>query len=403
MAGSRRPASHFSTSAMTGVYNITAGTGVLGLEIRPIPSDDLGAMVEEISDLCRELDIELDLEVMEAGVACPPDNPHLVRLDRERRDDLGTTARSSARRNPVRRPDSPPAATPSSGVRPGSVRTPTRSATSSRPSSPTSRSSTSLRGAARPSDAGRQPRRRKDAKTSHTEGIAGDGQGAAESAPVSDRRHRVIRPGSEPVDPVQPARYPAVVPMARRLRLGNAEGLKIAESVKRSQEAPPFTAQPLNRPLNRSGHRLTAGTTGRRTPVDRRSSWIHRSTGFFRSTAAEFQRFGSVSMSWGIGTRRIWSGRSSRGSSSATTPIGGSGVKRPADAGLPHSVISFLLVRMARMRRHLIQPRQPGPFPGICSLTQALSGVQNRESTHRLGLSQVTQSTTTGLFVGCSS
>ncbi len=63
-----------------GVYNITAGVGVLGLEIRPIPSDDLGAMGREISDLCRELGIELDLEVMEAGVRCPPDNPHLVRL-----------------------------------------------------------------------------------------------------------------------------------------------------------------------------------------------------------------------------------------------------------------------------------------------------------------------------------
>jgi len=63
-----------------GVYNITAGAGVLGLEIRPIPSDDLSAMSREISDLCRELDVELDVEVMEAGVRCPPDNPHLVRL-----------------------------------------------------------------------------------------------------------------------------------------------------------------------------------------------------------------------------------------------------------------------------------------------------------------------------------
>jgi acetylornithine deacetylase/succinyl-diaminopimelate desuccinylase-like protein len=63
-----------------GVYNITAGEGVLGLEIRPIPDDDLDAMSSEIAGLCRELEIELALEVMEAGVACPPDNPHLVRL-----------------------------------------------------------------------------------------------------------------------------------------------------------------------------------------------------------------------------------------------------------------------------------------------------------------------------------
>lgn len=63
-----------------GVYNITAGEGVLGLEIRPIPSDDLDAMMTEIRALCRELDVEVEVEVMEAGVACPPDNPHLKRL-----------------------------------------------------------------------------------------------------------------------------------------------------------------------------------------------------------------------------------------------------------------------------------------------------------------------------------
>ena len=63
-----------------GVYNITAGEGVLGLEIRPVPADDMAAMSAEITGLCRELDIALDIEVMEAGVACPADNPHLKRL-----------------------------------------------------------------------------------------------------------------------------------------------------------------------------------------------------------------------------------------------------------------------------------------------------------------------------------
>jgi succinyl-diaminopimelate desuccinylase len=64
----------------TGVYNITAGEGVLGLEIRPIPSDDVAGMVDELLSLCGELDIEVDVDVMEAGVACPQDNPHLARL-----------------------------------------------------------------------------------------------------------------------------------------------------------------------------------------------------------------------------------------------------------------------------------------------------------------------------------
>ena len=63
-----------------GVYNITAGEGVLGLEVRTIPSDDLPGMVREIRNLCRELDVRLDVEVMEAGVSCPLENRHLQRL-----------------------------------------------------------------------------------------------------------------------------------------------------------------------------------------------------------------------------------------------------------------------------------------------------------------------------------
>lgn len=64
----------------SGVYNITAGEGVLGLEIRPIPSDDFEGLRRGVIELCRELDIEVDIEVMEPGVACPPGNPHLERL-----------------------------------------------------------------------------------------------------------------------------------------------------------------------------------------------------------------------------------------------------------------------------------------------------------------------------------
>ncbi len=63
-----------------GVYNITAGHGVLGVEVRPIPGDDLGALVAEVETLCRELGLEASVEVMEAGVCCPPDNPHLAQL-----------------------------------------------------------------------------------------------------------------------------------------------------------------------------------------------------------------------------------------------------------------------------------------------------------------------------------
>lgn len=63
-----------------GVYNITAGEGVLGIEIRPIPEDDLGALVDEVRALVGELGLELAVEVQEPGVECPSDNPHLARL-----------------------------------------------------------------------------------------------------------------------------------------------------------------------------------------------------------------------------------------------------------------------------------------------------------------------------------
>lgn len=62
------------------VYNITAGEGVLGLEIRPIPGDDVAAVVAEIGMVARELDLELAIEVMEPGVVCPPDDPLLGAL-----------------------------------------------------------------------------------------------------------------------------------------------------------------------------------------------------------------------------------------------------------------------------------------------------------------------------------
>jgi acetylornithine deacetylase/succinyl-diaminopimelate desuccinylase-like protein len=53
---------------------------VLGVEVRPIPGDDLQGLVQEIEGFCRELDLEVTIDVMEAGVSCPPDNTHLAEL-----------------------------------------------------------------------------------------------------------------------------------------------------------------------------------------------------------------------------------------------------------------------------------------------------------------------------------
>jgi acetylornithine deacetylase/succinyl-diaminopimelate desuccinylase-like protein len=53
----------FMTVGEPGVYNITASHGVLGIEIRPIPGDDLEGFVAETNKLCRTLDLEFTVEV----------------------------------------------------------------------------------------------------------------------------------------------------------------------------------------------------------------------------------------------------------------------------------------------------------------------------------------------------
>lgn len=63
-----------------GVYNITASEGVLGVEVRPIPQDDPAALLEAVQAYCAEADLELQMNVMEKGIACDPQNPALNAL-----------------------------------------------------------------------------------------------------------------------------------------------------------------------------------------------------------------------------------------------------------------------------------------------------------------------------------
>ena len=63
-----------------GVFNITAGEGVLGVEVRPIPGDDISGLVKELRTLTGELGQKVVVETLEAGVRCPDENPHLGRL-----------------------------------------------------------------------------------------------------------------------------------------------------------------------------------------------------------------------------------------------------------------------------------------------------------------------------------
>ena len=63
-----------------GVYNITAAEGHLGVEIRPIPQDDLSALKAAVETYCADCDLTASFSVMENGVACSPDNPSLLKL-----------------------------------------------------------------------------------------------------------------------------------------------------------------------------------------------------------------------------------------------------------------------------------------------------------------------------------
>jgi succinyl-diaminopimelate desuccinylase len=63
-----------------GVYNVTAGEGILGVEIRPIPQDDVESLKSKVEEYCAENGLELCMNVMENGVACDPNNPALQAL-----------------------------------------------------------------------------------------------------------------------------------------------------------------------------------------------------------------------------------------------------------------------------------------------------------------------------------
>ena len=63
-----------------GVYNVTAGEGILGVEIRPIPQDDIEGLKSKVEEYCAENGLDLCMNVMENGVACSPDNPALKAL-----------------------------------------------------------------------------------------------------------------------------------------------------------------------------------------------------------------------------------------------------------------------------------------------------------------------------------
>ncbi len=63
-----------------GVYNVTAAEGILGVEIRPIPQDDVLGLRSAVEEYCAKSELEVRFTVMENGVACDTNNPALKAL-----------------------------------------------------------------------------------------------------------------------------------------------------------------------------------------------------------------------------------------------------------------------------------------------------------------------------------
>jgi acetylornithine deacetylase/succinyl-diaminopimelate desuccinylase-like protein len=76
-----------------GVYNITPAEGVLGVEIRPIPQDDIAALRQDVEAYCAENGLEASFSVSEAGVVCDPANPALLALIEATRQASGAEPR----------------------------------------------------------------------------------------------------------------------------------------------------------------------------------------------------------------------------------------------------------------------------------------------------------------------
>ena len=64
-----------------GMYNVTPDYGLLGVELRPIPQDNLEDIQAELDKVLPvEHELELKVHVMENGIICSPSNPYLTAL-----------------------------------------------------------------------------------------------------------------------------------------------------------------------------------------------------------------------------------------------------------------------------------------------------------------------------------
>ena len=63
-----------------GIFNVTADSGVLGIEIRSIPQDRIAPLVSKVEEYCTGLQLGLEIIASEDGIICGRDNPYLGHL-----------------------------------------------------------------------------------------------------------------------------------------------------------------------------------------------------------------------------------------------------------------------------------------------------------------------------------
>lgn len=63
-----------------GLYNVSPEFAIMGVEVRPIPEENVDELVKNLEALCRQNDLEFRLRVCEKGIRCSPQNPYLQHL-----------------------------------------------------------------------------------------------------------------------------------------------------------------------------------------------------------------------------------------------------------------------------------------------------------------------------------
>ena len=63
-----------------GVFNVTPDRGAIGVEIRPIPQDNVSGLKADLEALAQERGLEIVPTTWEPGIACDAGNPYLVAL-----------------------------------------------------------------------------------------------------------------------------------------------------------------------------------------------------------------------------------------------------------------------------------------------------------------------------------